>query len=111
MVVERAFDLLAHKVGVAVRICQRQVEKAAGKEQFASIFSAFDAAIQAAVHSRDCQFEGDISCHDVHGVQRDTTSESSTSTAPLPESVHEGNPSPAELLVESWYSDVQEAPE
>lgn len=53
MVVERAFEILAHKVGVAVRICQRQVEKATGKGSHKAVFTAFDSAIQAALRSRD----------------------------------------------------------
>ena len=52
MVVERALELLAHKVGVAVRICQRQVEKAAGKGAHQDIFRAFDVAIQGALQLR-----------------------------------------------------------
>ena len=80
MVVERAFDLLAHKVGLAARICQRQVEKAVGEEEFRHVFSAFDAALQTALHSREWQADTPVTSshqHDAELEQVDTTPENS----------------------------------
>ena len=43
----RHLELLAHKVGVAVRICQHNVGRSDGRAAFATVFAAFDAAISA----------------------------------------------------------------